>query len=75
MTEEQIREIIRKEMLEIFEEAYNRSRQGSGSAGFGTSQVDMAAGRGTATEYLLQVIRERVVRSAPGGIEADKSGS
>ncbi len=60
MTEQEIVELIRKELLAILEDANNRSRHGSHGAGFGTSEGDMAAGRGTPVEYLIQAIRERL---------------
>ena len=71
MTEEEVRGLIREELLEIFEEANERSRQGS--AGFGTSTTDMTAGRGTPTEYLVQVIRERVGPTASRGAKSERA--
>jgi hypothetical protein len=58
VTEEETLELVRKELLKIFEDANNRSRKGRG--GFGTSTTDMLAGKGTPTEYLLQVVQERL---------------
>ncbi len=72
MTEEEVRELIRRELLEVFEEANERSRQGS--AGFGSSTADMSTGRGTPTEYLVQVIRERVGSAAPRGAKSERAG-
>jgi hypothetical protein len=60
MTEQEVLELIRKELLEIFQDANDRSRQGGKGVGFGTSETDMSAGRGTPTEYLLQAARERL---------------
>ena len=57
MTEEEIRQLVRKELLEVFEDANNLSRQGGN--GFGTSTTDMSIGGGTPTEYLIQAIQER----------------
>ena len=58
MTEQEVLELVRRELLEIFEEANARSRQGGG--GFGTSEADMASGKGAPTEYLIQALRERM---------------
>ena len=58
MTEEEILELVRKELLKIFEDANDRSREGKG--GFGTSTTDMLDGKGTLTEYLIQVVQERL---------------
>lgn len=58
MTEEETLELIRIELLEIFEDANNRIRKRS--SGFGTSTTDMLAGKGTPTEYLVQVVQERL---------------
>jgi hypothetical protein len=58
MTEEETLELIRRELLKIFEEANDRSREGKG--GFGTSTTDMVTGKGTPTEYLVQVVQERL---------------
>lgn len=58
MTEEETLELIRKELLEIFEDANNRIRKLS--SGFGTSTTVMLAGKGTLTEYLVQVVQERL---------------
>jgi hypothetical protein len=60
MSEEGILRLVRRELLEVFEEADKRSRQGSSAAGFGTSEIDMSAGRGTPTEYLAEVVRKRI---------------
>lgn len=56
-------ELVRRELLEIFEEANTRSRQGSSGGGFGTSAADMSSGKGAPTEYLVQALRERMERS------------
>lgn len=58
MTEQEVLELVRRELLEIFEDANARSRQGS--SGFGTSAADMASGKGAPTEYLVQALRERM---------------
>jgi hypothetical protein len=58
VTEDETLGLVRKELLEIFEAANDRSREGKG--GSSTSTKDMLAGKGTPTEYLLQVIQERV---------------
>ena len=60
MTEQEIVELIRKELLAILEDAHNRSRQGAHGAGFGTSETDMTAGRGAPVEYLIQATRARL---------------
>jgi hypothetical protein len=60
MSEEEILRLIRRELLEVFEEADKRNRQGGAAAGFGASEKDMTAGRGTPTEYLAQVVRQRI---------------
>ncbi len=54
MSEEEIRQLVRKELREVFEDANNLSRQGRN--GFGTSTKDMSSGGGTATEYLVQAV-------------------
>jgi hypothetical protein len=56
-------QLIRKELLEVFKEANNLSRQGS--SGFGTSVTDMSSGHGTPTEYLVQAIQKRQQDSKP----------
>jgi hypothetical protein len=58
VTEEETLELIRKELLKIFEDANNRIRKRS--SGFGTSTTDMLTGKGTPTEYLIQVVQERL---------------
>ena len=58
MTEEETLELVRKELLKIFEEADDRSRGGKG--GSGASTTDAPAGRGTLTEHLIQVVQERL---------------
>jgi hypothetical protein len=63
VTEEEILQLIRKELREVFEAANNLSRQGHG--GFGTSTTDMNTGGGTPIEYLVQVIQERQRKSKP----------
>jgi hypothetical protein len=63
MTEEEIRQLIRKELREVFEDAHNLSRQGSN--GFGTSTKDMSTGGGTPTEYLVQAILRREQTNKP----------
>jgi hypothetical protein len=60
MTEQEVLELVRRELLEIFEEANARSRQGSSGGGFGTSAADMSSGKGAPTEYLIQALRERM---------------
>jgi hypothetical protein len=60
VTEQEVLELIRRELLAILEKANELSRQGDKSSGFGTSEMDMSAGRGTITEYLIQVARERL---------------
>lgn len=59
MTEQQVLELVRRELLAIIEDANMRSRQGDRGGGFGTTDADMAAGRGKPTEYLLQAVRTR----------------
>lgn len=65
MTEEEVLRLIRKELREVLEDANSLSRQGS--SGFGTSKVDMSAGAGTPTEYLVQAVHERQRRNDPQG--------
>ena len=62
MTEEETLELVRKELLKIFEDANNRIRKRS--TGFGTSTADMLAGKGTPTEYLVQVVQERLANQS-----------
>ena len=71
VTEEEVRRLIREELLEIFEEANERSRQWS--PGFGTSPTEMTAGLGMPTEYLVQVIRERVGRAASRAAKSEQA--
>jgi hypothetical protein len=63
MTEEEIRQLVRKELREVFEDANNLSRQGRN--GFGTSTKDMSSGGGTATEYLVQAVLKRQQTNKP----------
>lgn len=60
MTKQEVQELVRSELLAVFEAANERARQGQRGSGFGTSTTDMSVGLGTPTEYLLQVIRERM---------------
>ena len=60
MTEQEVLKLVRRELLEVFEEANARSRQGSSGGGFGTSAADMSSGKGAPTEYLIQTLRERM---------------
>ncbi len=60
MTEQEIVELIRKELLAILEEANDLSRREGHGAGFGTSGADMAAGRGAPVEYLIEATRARL---------------
>jgi hypothetical protein len=57
VTEEEVLQLIRNELREIFEDANNLSKKGHG--GFGTSATDMSKGGGTPIEYLVQAIEER----------------
>lgn len=54
-------ELIRSELLEIFEQANRRGR--GGSSNIGTSISNMSVGKGTPTEYLIQVTRERIEKA------------
>lgn len=55
-----ILDLIREELLEIFEQANRRG--GGGSSSLGTSVSNMYVGKGKPTEYLVQVVRERMKR-------------
>lgn len=54
-------ELVRTELLQIFEQANKRAR--GGSSNLGTSIADMLVGKGTPTEYLVHVTRERIKKS------------
>jgi hypothetical protein len=55
-----ILDLIREELLEVFEQADRRGR--GGASNLGTSVSNMLVGKGKPTEYLVQVSRQRMKR-------------